>query len=136
MPVHKIHLLLQAELSDGQAAAAAVNDQLQQQQQLYITLQHKAETDSREAAAAAATQFQQTEKLKQQMEAQLHAAQEHGDKLQSACDARGRENEDLTAELSSAQASAEKSQVSFVSYHRGHCILCQWMQVEWTHAVA
>ena len=116
-------MLLQTQLSEKQAAIAYASGELQQQQERYITLQNKAEADSREAAAAAARQVRQTKKLKQQMEIQLDAAQQHGERLQSLCDARGREKEQLTTELSEAQASAEESQVSFASCHCECCSL-------------
>ena len=116
-------MLLQAQLSEKQAAIAYANGELQQQQERYITLQNKFEADSREAAATAATQVQQTEKLKQQMQTQLDAAQQHGERLQSLCDSRCRENDQLTTELSEVQASAEEAQVSFASCPCGCCSL-------------
>lgn len=107
---------MQAELSERQRAVACVNDQLQQQQQRYITLQTKVEDEKSEAATAAVTQIEHYDRMKQQLQAQLNEAQTHGEGLQSECDTQGRKVEGLTAELSAAQTSVEQLQVSFASH--------------------
>ena len=58
-------------------------------------------------------QMQQSEKLAQQLQAQVGAAQSHGEGLHSICDILSKRNEDLTAELSGSKASVEDLQVSF-----------------------
>ena len=57
--------------------------------------------------------MQQSEKLAQQLQAQVGAAQSHGEGLQSICDILSKKNKDLTAELSGSKASVEDLQVGF-----------------------
>ena len=110
------HVTTQAELSQKDAAIVSASSQLQEQQERYITLQNKAKAESSEAAAAAATQLELSEKLVQQLRAQLKAAESRGDGLQSACDVQGKKIEGLTAELSASEVSAGKLQVCVVSW--------------------
>lgn len=102
-----------------EAAIARTHSQLQEQQERYTKLSHKAEAESNEAAAAAATQMEQSEKMAEQLRAQVGAAQLRGDRLQSSCDAQDQSFKDVTAELASSKACAETLQVSFMAH------LCQ-----------
>ena len=106
---------MQVDLSEKESGIACANSQLHKEHERYLMLQNKAEAESNEAAAAAATQMQQSEKLVQQLQAQLDAAQLHGQGLQSMRDILSKKNEDLTAELSGSKASAESLQVSFIT---------------------
>ena len=105
---------MQIDLSEKEAAIACANSQLQEEQARNITLHNKAEAESSEAAATAAAQMQQSEKLAQQLQAQVDAAQLHGEGLQTTCDNLSRKNEDLIAELSGSKVSVENLQVSFI----------------------
>ena len=103
-------------MSEKEAAVACTNSQLQEQQERYIVLQHKAQAESSQAAAAAVAQTEQSEKLAQQLQAQLEAAESRGDGLESAYDVQGKKIKDLTAELSASKTSASKLQVCVVSW--------------------
>lgn len=102
-------------MSEKDAAVACTNSQLQEQQERNIAMQHKAKAESSKAAAAAAAQTKQSEKLAQQLQAQLEAADSRGDGLQSAFDVQGKKIKDLTAELSASKTAAGELQVCVVS---------------------
>ncbi len=110
-------ILMQAQLSEQQAAVAERRSQFQQQQEDHARLQTKLDTGSRAAEAAAATaaqQIQQKEQVAHQLQKQLSAARGQKGALQDSCNAQAKQIADLGTQVSDAKASAQTLQVSLM----------------------
>ena len=104
-------MLLQVQLFNEQATAAAARNQLQDR---CTQLQSQHDSESKDAAAAAAKQVVKGQQAVQQLQAQLTVSQAQTEDLQESCSAHARQFAELTAELSDATTSAEALQVSIM----------------------